>query len=68
MKLSQLVAALPDYREISSRAVAQEFKSQSEQLAAAQVDINKITPDSRQVEAGSLFVAYRGVNQDGHNL
>ena len=66
MKLSQLVAALPDYREISSRAVAQEFKSQSEQLAAAQVDINKITPDSRQVEAGSLFVAYRGVNQDGH--
>jgi UDP-N-acetylmuramoyl-L-alanyl-D-glutamate--2,6-diaminopimelate ligase len=33
---------------------------------AKQADIKKITSDSRQVESGSLFVAYQGVSQDGH--
>jgi UDP-N-acetylmuramoyl-L-alanyl-D-glutamate--2,6-diaminopimelate ligase len=30
--------------------------------------ITQITPDSRQVQPGAIFVAYRGVNSDGHRF
>src|SRR5688572_12106464 len=30
------------------------------------MEVNEITIDSRQVKAGSCFVAVRGVNSDGH--
>jgi UDP-N-acetylmuramoyl-L-alanyl-D-glutamate--2,6-diaminopimelate ligase len=34
----------------------------------AQINISKITRDSRQVEPGTLFVAYQGVNLDSHRF
>ncbi len=54
MKLSRLIAALPD-------AYAQ-TQPQSDP------DITLITADSRQVIPGALFVAYPGVSVDGHNF
>ena len=53
MKLSQLLAALPHY-----------------QISPSWPDINiaQITSDSRQVEPGTLFVAYRGVSLDSHRF
>ena len=50
--LTDLIAALP-------RAKVQGDKAAS---------IRAITSDSRQVMAGSLFVAYRGVALDGHDF
>ena len=52
MKLSQLAAALPSL----------EIKPD------ADPDITLITADSRQVQPGALFVAYRGVAVDGHRF
>ena len=51
MKLSQLLAALPAF-DVPPLAV--------------DPDITLITADSRQVIPGALFVAYAGVNVDGH--
>lgn len=49
MKLAALLRALPAYEIHNAR----------------DVDITRITPDSRQVIAGALFVAIPGVNVDG---
>jgi len=32
------------------------------------LEIEKVTPDSRKVSSGSVFVAYSGVEVDGHNF
>ena len=52
MKLSQLIAALPDLQTQPS----------------GDPDITLITADSRQVISGALFVAYPGVAVDGHRF
>ncbi|MGD2206477.1 MAG: UDP-N-acetylmuramoyl-L-alanyl-D-glutamate--2,6-diaminopimelate ligase [Anaerolineae bacterium] len=52
ISLNQLVAALP---------CAQVWGD-------ANIPVQAITPDSRQVTPGSLFVAYRGVAADGHDF
>ena len=52
MHLATLLAALPSY----------------ELHGSAQVEIESITSDSRQVESGALFVAISGVNVDGHRF
>ena len=52
MKLSQLIAALPDLQT----------QPQSDP------DITLVTADSRKVIPGALFVAYPGVSVDGHNF
>ena len=54
MKLSQLLAALPKYKINLNEG--------------EDPDITKITPDSRQVEPSTLFVAYRGVSLDSHRF
>ncbi len=56
MKLTELLAALPHYQ---TTAPAAELST---------LNITKITADSRQVEAHTLFVAYRGVSVDGHRF
>lgn len=57
MELSNLLHHLPDFQ----------LKNPSRTPLSA-IDITNITPDSRQVTAGTLFVAYRGVNIDGHTF
>ena len=52
LSLAELVAALPRARLRGS----------------ASVDVRAITHDSRRVQDGSLFVAYRGVAVDGHDF
>ncbi len=32
------------------------------------IDVNQVTPDSRKVRPGTVFVAYRGVAMDGHDF
>lgn len=54
MKLSQLIIALPHYH----------LRNSITNLNS--IDITKITSDSRQVEPGAIFVAYQGVEVDGH--
>lgn len=54
MKLSRLLAALPAYRLAAAEA------------EVAHVQVSDVTADSRRVTPGALFVAYRGVNVDGH--
>ena len=39
-----------------------------ETIGSTLIDIAEITADSRQCQAGTLFVAVRGVNVDGHNF
>jgi len=55
MRLATLLAALPSYELHGSAQVEQ-------------VEIERITSDSRQVEPGALFVAIAGVNVDGHRF
>jgi UDP-N-acetylmuramoyl-L-alanyl-D-glutamate--2,6-diaminopimelate ligase len=50
--LTSLLSALPRYRL----------------LGDPDVSVSGITCDSRRVQPGSLFVAYRGVNVDGHDF
>jgi UDP-N-acetylmuramoyl-L-alanyl-D-glutamate--2,6-diaminopimelate ligase len=52
LSLAELIAAIPNARLPGNAAVP----------------IQAITFDSRQVRPGSLFVAYRGVAQDGHDF
>lgn len=54
MQLSQLLKTLPQYELIPNNG--------------SNPIITKITTDSRQVEPGTLFVAYRGVNLDSHRF
>ncbi len=76
MKLSQLLSALPAYTLLAQPQFSPPVDLQntgtnlfSDNLTAlSQIDITKITADSRQVEPGSLFVAYRGVDIDGHSF
>jgi len=56
MKLDSLLAALPHHRPVNF------------DTAAADIEITHLTADSRQVQPGSLFVAYRGVNVDSHRF
>jgi UDP-N-acetylmuramoyl-L-alanyl-D-glutamate--2,6-diaminopimelate ligase len=56
MKLSQLLTALPHYHP------------QNSALNLSLINIAKITSDSRQSEPGALFVAYRGIDVDGHHF
>lgn len=51
MRLLELITALPTYHPAA---------------ALPDIPITAITADSRQVQAGTLFVAYRGVSVDGH--
>jgi UDP-N-acetylmuramoyl-L-alanyl-D-glutamate--2,6-diaminopimelate ligase len=55
--LADLVAALPRTAEIHGHPAD-----------LSDVAIEAITCDSRQVETGSLFVAYKGVSVDGHDF
>ncbi len=57
MELSKLLATLPHYTILNPTA--------SLDLS---ININHITADSRQVQPGTLFVAYRGVNVDIHHF
>ena len=52
MDLTSLLFALPRYRL----------------LGDPDVSVSGITCDSRRVQPGSLFVAYRGVNVDVHDF
>lgn len=52
MNLTDLLSALPKYRVVGN----------------ADVEIDGIAFDSRRVQVGDLFVAYRGVNVDGHGF
>jgi UDP-N-acetylmuramoyl-L-alanyl-D-glutamate--2,6-diaminopimelate ligase len=52
MRLSELLAALPEKRVIGPEAA----------------DVTKIVDDSRQTTAGSLFVAVRGTATDAHKF
>ncbi len=54
-QLTNLLAALPHY------------ETQSPHLSVDPT-ITRLTADSRQVERGTLFVAYRGVAADGHRF
>jgi UDP-N-acetylmuramoyl-L-alanyl-D-glutamate--2,6-diaminopimelate ligase len=51
---------------ISADTDAPRVSSQAKRPQNLQLTIIKITSDSRQVVPGSLFVAYKGVDQDGH--
>nr|MBD5377374.1 UDP-N-acetylmuramoyl-L-alanyl-D-glutamate--2,6-diaminopimelate ligase [Bacteroides sp.] len=51
-KLSQLITAI----------------APKELIGPIDKEITMLTPDSRRVEAGALFVAVRGVNVDGHSF
>jgi len=56
MQLGRLIAALPEVRQIIGGDAFQA------------VEITAVTADSRQVHPGALFVAYEGVNVDGHDF
>jgi len=53
MTLNELLAALPQYQTLSP---------------IHEVEIQQITTDSRQVQPGTLFVAYQGVSVDSHHF
>ena len=74
MKLSHLLAALPQYTLLSvqnsaptSPTATTDFEHIFTQDSSS-IEITKITADSRQVEPGTLFVAYAGVKLDGHRF
>jgi UDP-N-acetylmuramoyl-L-alanyl-D-glutamate--2,6-diaminopimelate ligase len=52
VRLTDLLKALPKWRVIGN----------------PDVDVTGLAFDSRQVRPGTLFVAYRGVNVDGHGF
>ena len=66
MKLSQLLTALPQYETLSKNRF--DPKNSPKIRETSQLNIKNITADSRQVEAGTLFVAYKGVTLDGHHF
>jgi len=78
MKLSQLLAALPDFTICPIPESANPFTTPgttppvtatAEDLSnLPPIDIAGITADSRQVGTGTLFVAYPGVSLDGHQF
>ena len=74
MKLSHLLAALPQYTLLSmqnSAPASPTATTDFEQIFtqdSSSIEITKITADSRQVEPGTLFVAYAGVKLDGHRF
>ena len=74
MELSKLLAALPRYRWLPSPSTSARQKRPPHPDVSAEIqlttglNITKITADSRQVEPGALFVAYRGVSLDGHRF
>ncbi|MBN1218588.1 MAG: UDP-N-acetylmuramoyl-L-alanyl-D-glutamate--2,6-diaminopimelate ligase [Anaerolineae bacterium] len=71
MKLTQLLAALPDYtvlRATSLEATSYEVTTQANRQFDLSIEITRLTADSRQVEPGALFVAYQGVNIDLHRF
>ncbi|MCB0166288.1 MAG: UDP-N-acetylmuramoyl-L-alanyl-D-glutamate--2,6-diaminopimelate ligase [Anaerolineae bacterium] len=57
IKLTDMLAALPNYRLLGA-----------ETGYVSSIDITNLTADSRQVTAGTLFVAYKGVSIDGHRF
>ena len=44
------------------------YTTPSDQALLEQLEITKITEDSRAVTAGTLFVALRGTQADGHRF
>lgn len=72
MKLSQLLAALPRYSVYTPPLPAQSPQSAISSPPPAgeesRITITHITSDSRQVAPGACFVAYRGINLDGHRF
>ncbi len=67
MKLADLLAALPHFRLLSTLD-SSSTSVEGVNPSLAQIEVANITADSRQVGPGSLFVAYRGVNVDGHRF
>jgi UDP-N-acetylmuramoyl-L-alanyl-D-glutamate--2,6-diaminopimelate ligase len=68
MKLSQLLAALPCHQILSTQQSPLINSPQPDTIRIPQINIIKITFDSRQVETGTLFVAYQGVSLDSHRF
>jgi UDP-N-acetylmuramoyl-L-alanyl-D-glutamate--2,6-diaminopimelate ligase len=68
MKLSRLLAALPAYQLLPAAPGLAVHPSAAGTPAPDLIEITKIVSDSRQVEPGALFVAYRGVSIDGHRF
>jgi hypothetical protein len=60
MELSEPLTGL-SHKEVRGRAVLSLSKGVG-------VDINGLAQDSRQVQAGDLFVAVKGLNADGHEF
>lgn len=64
MKLARLLKALPTYTlDIAHPDYTDHPPSP---VFMGRIGITRITADSRAVEPGTLFVAYRGVSVDGH--
>lgn len=76
MRLSQLLKNLPHYTILATptrarpdaRPASGSPSSQNNPADTAEIDVTRITSDSRQVEPGAGFVAYRGINVDGHRF
>ena len=78
MKLSQLLASLPNFtvsptpeavRQVRSTGIGPKSGQTSADLSnIPDIDVVGLTADSRQVKPGVLFVAYSGVNLDGHRF
>jgi len=66
MKLSRLLMALPQYKTLPANDSG--LTNPLEITKDTQINITNITADSRQVEAGTLFVAYQGVALNGHHF
>ncbi len=53
---------------VSLKQILAEFPFEIEPGGGEDIPIRKVTADSRQVEAGTLFVACRGGSADGHDF